>query len=95
MRKRGRIDGNQVAIVRALRQMGYSVLSISDIGNGAPDLVIGAAGKNYLVELKDWTQPVSKRKLTLDEKAFHLGWQGQISVAETIEDIWEIMEAHQ
>lgn len=95
MRKRGRIDGNQVAIVRELRQMGYSVLVMSHLGNGAPDILVGASGRNYAFELKDHNAKPSDKKLTTGEKIFHICWQGQIAVAETTEDICKIIEVHQ
>ena len=41
MRKRGRTDGNQSEIVKALRKLGYSVLVMSSMGGGAPDICVG------------------------------------------------------
>ena len=40
--KHGRVDGNQTAIVEALRRVGCSVQPISDLGHGIPDLLVYA-----------------------------------------------------
>jgi len=91
MRLRGRIDANQVQVVRDLRKMGCSVLVTSNLGTGAPDLLVGFRGVNYLFEIKDGTQPPSKRKLTEDEQDFHLMWDGQVAKVETVQDCLDIM----
>ena len=40
MRRAARIDDNQIAIVKALRKAGCSVLSLAAVGNGCPDLLV-------------------------------------------------------
>jgi Holliday junction resolvase len=85
VRKRGRVDGNHSEIVKALRQAGVSVLSLADIGNGCPDLLCAVPKKTVLLEVKDPSQPPSKRRLTPDEQQFHDVWRGQIVVVETPE----------
>ena len=87
MRLAGRTDGNQTEIVAGLRARGYSVLVMSGLGKGAPDILVGRHGENILVELKDPVQPPSKRKLTHDEKVWHATWRGQVLVAMHIEEI--------
>lgn len=82
-----KIDGNQNTIVNQLRRCGFSVAITSAQGQGFPDIVVGKYGKNLLVEIKDPAQPASKRKLTPDEQKFHEAWQGEIIIAETVEDI--------
>ena len=91
MRLRGRTDANQTLLVRALRKMGVSVLILSGMGEGCPDLCCGFRGRTYIFEVKDPSQPPSKRKLTEDEKAFHLAWNGQVDVIETAEQAMEVM----
>ena len=71
MRTRGRVDENQAAIVRALRQIGASVQSLADIGDGCPDLLVGFRNRIALMEIKDGNQPPSKRRLTEDEQNWH------------------------
>ena len=46
------------------------------MGKGCPDLAIGFAGKNALVEIKDGKKPPSARKLTNDEAVFFRDWLG-------------------
>lgn len=87
MRLAGRTDGNQTEIVAGLRARGHSVLVMSGLGKGAPDILVGRHGQNVLVELKDPTQPPSKRKLTPDEKVWHAAWRGQVIVATHIDEI--------
>ena len=48
----GKPDKNQAAIVAALRQIGVSVLLLSPLGVGAPDLLCSYRGRLTLVELK-------------------------------------------
>lgn len=91
MRQRGRVDRNQAEITRALRQIGATVLVTSNLGCGAPDLVVGFRGKNLLMEIKDGTAKPSDRRLTTDEKAFHFAWQGRICVVENVaEALFEV-----
>lgn len=91
MRRKGRIDANQPEIVKALRLAGATVLSLAPVGNGCPDLLIGKGNINILAEIKDSNQPVSKRKLTDDERAFHASWLGQVAVVETAEQALKLI----
>lgn len=92
MRHRGRVDGNQSLIVRALRDAGASVLVISSIGSGCPDLLIGKNQVNFLAEIKDPTKVHSQRKLTEDEVQFHNSWRGQVCVIETVKEALRLIE---
>ena len=88
MRKRGKIDLNQTKIVENLRKVGFSVVSLANLGNGAPDICVGAYGINFLFEIKQ-----EKKKLTKDEHKFHESWRGQVSIIYSTEDaIKKIME---
>ena len=86
MRLRGKTDGNHAAIVRALRQAGASVVSLADIGNGCPDLLVGFRGTNLLLEVKDGSLPPSRQKLTADEYRFHQEWSGAVVLVRSIEE---------
>lgn len=94
MKKRARrIDGNQNEIVESLRKIpGISVAITSMIGNGFVDIVVGYKGINYLFEIKDPSQPPSKRVLTPDELYFHKNWHGQICVVKTLDEIINIID---
>jgi len=56
------------------------------VGRGCPDLVVGVAGVNYLIELKNPEVKPSARRLSRDEAAFHGAWRGQVAVVETLEE---------
>lgn len=86
MRRAARVDDNQAEIVAALRVAGCSVTSLASIGKGCPDIVVGRAGVNYLLEIKDGSKVPSKRRLTPDEQSWHGAWRGQVSVVESIAD---------
>ncbi|MDP2270938.1 MAG: hypothetical protein Q8K32_09425 [Archangium sp.] len=73
------VDANQTAVVAALRAAGASVTHLHEVGKGCPDLLVGIAGKNYLVEVKDGGRPGAV-KLTPDQEVFHRDWRGQIEV---------------
>jgi Holliday junction resolvase len=87
MRRAAKTDANQQQVVKDLRKLGFSVAVTSSLGKGFPDLVLGKANKNYLVELKDGNKPPSARKLTPDEEVFIDGWRGRVIVAISTEDI--------
>ena len=62
--KHGRRDANQAEIVKALESVGASVLDLADVGRGCPDLLVGYAGREWLIEVK-----MPTGKLTPDEVA--------------------------
>ncbi len=86
MRRAAKIDANQKEIVAGLRNCGYSVLSLAAVGEGCPDLIVGAAGKNYLIEVKDGNKSPSRRVLTQDQRKFHATWQGQACVVKDLDE---------
>ena len=86
MRQRGKLDANQPEIVAALKKCGCSVVSLSNLGFGCPDLLVGNGGRNWLMEIKDGTRKPSERRLTTDERFFHASWRGQVCVVETVEE---------
>ena len=94
MRRAARVDDNQAEIVAALRAAGCSVTSLASIGKGCPDIVVGRAGMNYLMEIKDGNKPPSKRSLTPEEKKWHELWKGQVAVVESVEDALRVVSGH-
>lgn len=84
--KIARVDANQPEIVDALRSAGCSVEYLHTLGKGVPDLLVGRAGHNYLLEIKDGSKPPSKRKLTGDEEKWHRLWQGQIATVNNVDE---------
>ena len=86
MRKHGRIDANHKEIVDALRGIGASVLSLANLGNGAPDLLVSLRGENFLLEVK-----TAKGRLTEDEMRFMSEWSGQINIVRNVEQAIEVV----
>lgn len=80
-----RVDANQKEIVKTLRSLGATVLILSDVGSGCPDICVGYRGRNFLVEIKDGSKPPSKQALTADEVKFHQGWKGHVCIINSID----------
>lgn len=92
MRRAAKVDANQEAIVRSLRQIpGVSVRVLSQVGDGFPDLCLGYRGENFLIELKDGEKTASRKKLTPEEEKFFESWRGQVAKCETLEEILTII----
>jgi hypothetical protein len=80
------IDGNQNAIVAALRKCGASVLILSEVGKGCPDILVGYGGQNLVMEIKDDQQPKSGQKLTPAEEKWHNDWRGQKAIVHNVQE---------
>jgi Na+-translocating ferredoxin:NAD+ oxidoreductase RnfG subunit len=72
-------DGNEKIIIAVLRQAGATVQQMSI--KGAPDLLVGFKGRNYLMEVKQGNNP-----LTMDECTWHDGWRGQVAIIYSVDD---------
>lgn len=81
VRRNAKIDGNQGEIVKALRNVGCSVLSLAPIGRGAPDILVGYKGRNVLIEVK---RP--KGKLNDQQQEFKAGWRGDLCVVRSVDE---------
>lgn len=79
MRRIAASDGNQPEIVAALRAVGASVATCQAVGKGFPDLVVGYQGRNYMIEVKDPSQPKHRHELTPAQVEFHCGWRGDLA----------------
>lgn len=76
VRRAARTDGNQTAVVAALRGAGCLVWVLSAVGKGLPDLLVMAPwGELWLVEVKDGSKPPSKRKLRPSQERFAAEWR--------------------
>lgn len=84
-----RIDANHSTLVRHFRRSGASVVDLSTIGSGCPDLLIGFAGFDALVEIK---RPVGARggashsDLNHLQRAFFADWRGHSPIVVRTED---------
>ena len=66
-----KVDNNQLEIVKAFRSMGATVLNLSGVGKGCPDLLIGYKNISVLVEIKSKTGKFTEPQLKFMEQ-----WQG-------------------
>lgn len=95
MRRVG-LDANHAAIVRALRAAGCSVLSLAELGGGAPDLLVGVRGTaNVLLEVKnpdaylaDGVTPAARwRKRSGKQERWRWKWRGApVSVVRDVDE---------
>lgn len=92
-RRAAKVDRNQAEIVKALRQMGCSVLSMAAIGNGAPDLLVARCGRVLLVEVKNSEQCPSKQRLTEDQVSFHRNWNSEINIIHSVDEAIKLIES--
>ena len=86
MRHHGKVDLNQAEIVKALRQVGMSVLSLAPMGKGCPDLLVADDDSYFLIEVKG-----PKGKLTDDQVAFIADWRGVVHIARTVDEALTIV----
>ena len=66
-----KVDNNQLDIVKAFRSMGATVLNLSTVGKGCPDLLIGYKNISVLVEIKSKTGKFTEPQLKFIEQ-----WRG-------------------
>ncbi len=71
-----RKDDNHDEVVRDLQRLGCSVIDLSQVGGGCPDLLIGWRGRNFLVEIKNPNRPPSATRLSASQEVFRHLWRG-------------------
>ena len=86
MKLRARVDKNHKEIVECLRKIGCSVLSLSAVGKGCPDLLISYQKQCYLVEVKD-----AGGKLNAMQEAWHRKWDSRVFVVTTKGDCVSVL----
>ena len=67
-----RVDHNQKSIVHTFIALGASVIDLSRVGQGCPDLAIGYKGKMVMVEVKS----SNKATFTEPQLKFIGNWRG-------------------
>jgi rhamnose utilization protein RhaD (predicted bifunctional aldolase and dehydrogenase) len=67
-----RVDENQKQLIHTFIALGASVLNLSRVGQGCPDLLIGYKNKSILVEIKK----DSKSTFTEPQIKFMQEWRG-------------------
>jgi Holliday junction resolvase len=86
-----RRDDNEREIIEGLKRIGCTVQPLGADKNGLPDLLVGLAGRNYLIEVKDGKKPPSATKLTPKQVEWHREWGGQVSIAKNVDEALEIV----
>ena len=88
IRRAAKVDANQEDIVKALRAVGCSVLSLAAMGKGCPDLLVATpfTRRTFLMEIKDGEKIPSKRRLKPTQTKFHAEWRGSIVVVMSVEE---------
>ena len=87
MRLDAKTDANQKDIVDALRKAGATVLILSRVGQGCPDIAVGYHGHNYFLEVK-----TDKGKLTQEEHEFFSTWRGSAAVVHSVDEALAFIE---
>lgn len=75
MRRAAKRDANEAEIIDALRAAGCHVIQADDI-----DLIVGRAGKNYLIEVK---LPKKRDNLRPIQQRMKAEWCGQYCIVTT------------
>lgn len=92
MRRAARRDTNHAQIARALEDVGYSVLDLSRVGEGCPDILVGGIDRktgqpmSWLMEIKTATG-----KLRPGQEAFRAGWRGPIAIVRTVDEAYRLV----
>ena len=76
-----KVDANQAAIAGALRASGASVLDLSRVGQGCPDILAAKGEKSWLIEVKG-----PNGKLTPDQVRFIDDWRGHVHIVRTVDE---------
>jgi len=87
MRWARRTDENHDEIVLALQQIGCSVLDLTRVGDGCPDILVGWRQVCVLMEIKKLGG-----KLNPDQTLFSQTWRGCMFVVSTPEQAIRIMQ---
>ena len=86
-----RTDANQSAIITILRQVGATVVDLSAVGKGCPDLLVGHRGVTYLLEVKNVK---GKNKTTADQDVFYAWWRGApVTIVRTADEALQAIGA--
>ena len=81
-----KVDANQPEIIAAFRALGCSVHDCSGVGQGFPDLVVGCAGVNMLVECK-----TDEGTLTPDQVRFIDEWRGLVYIIRSAQEARDLV----
>ena len=91
-----RTDTAQPAIVADFLAVGASVLDLHAIGiKGAPDVLIGLYGRNWLFEIKTpgLDRESKHRQHFAEQKAWRASWRGQVHQVTSFTEALDIIKA--
>ena len=92
-RRSHRRDENHQELVAAFRALGATVLDLADVGQNAPDLLVGFRGVNHLVEIKSRKNTYGRKGLTQGQAEFTAVWQGaEVRVVYEAVDILKVFQ---
>lgn len=84
-----RTDNNQAEIVRALKSVGATIVDLSMVGGGCPDIIAGFCKRSYLIEIKN---PDARGELRTSQIIFQEFWKGEnVHVVESVEDALKVI----
>lgn len=84
-------DRNHKDVIRWFLELGCTVVDLSKVGGGCPDLLVGVRGHERLVETKDPKRKPSERKLRPNQSEFFETWAGsKPAKVETHDDVIEV-----
>lgn|SRR5574343_693621 len=86
-----RVDENQPEVVAEFRRLGCDVQHTHFYADGFPDILVGVAGLNLLVEIKNGAKPPSQRKLTPFQDWWHMTWQGQVTIVKNLDEVRDLV----
>ena len=82
MRRAARTDTTHASIRDGLRACGYSVADTRSLGDGFPDLLVGAHGHTYLIECKTPRgRKTAQDRLGEAQRRFQASWKGSAVIA--------------
>lgn len=84
-----RTDANQAEIVAALRKVGCSVLDLSHVGRGCPDILVAPTRTHmFLMEIK-----TAKGKLNRRQQEWIANFPCKVHVVRSVEEALEAVRA--
>lgn len=99
-RARGRKDANHASIVEGLLAVGCSVLDLSEVGKGCPDVAVGVSGVTVFLEIKRPGVAGKKRgavqaRTNKAQSEFRAKWYGgPVAIVETLEQALEVLQSN-
>jgi len=87
-----KVDKNQVAVVKTLRDYGAQVHHLHMVAKGMPDIMVCYAGQTILMEIKDGAD----KKLTPDQIKMFANWQGgPLHRVNSVQEAIEVLKSYE